>query len=514
MEGTIISLLPSVITIALIIFTRRIFLSLGTGIVLGAILIEQWNVFASVVTILEIMKGVFLGDSKILIFVLLIGMMTSLIYLSGGILAFSEWAINKVKTKFQAKMVTLLLGFIIFFDDACSCLLRGNVVRPITDNHRISRSKLSYLIHSTAAPIILIIPLSGMAAAVAAIMGGLLSDNGITNYGAFEAFVLTIPSNYYAITCLLMAFMVAYFGINLGQMRRDEKRAVEEGVLFDTSRGVVPGQSDNKLPARKDGKVIDLMLPVITLVVATIVIALWIGFRNIEGQITGSGILSNMDITTGLVYGSLLACVVSLIKLFMKRTSSKDITIAIFSGLKTTLPSVLILFLALITAEIIGELGVGTYLATFFSDSTSISWFSVIFFVLAAIMSFSTGSTFGTLILMLPIGAEIIAIIDPTFVIPVFGAVLAGCIFGEHSSPLSDTSILSSIGSGVHAIDHIMSQLPYALICGVVSIFGYMILGLTNSVVIGLLSTVLMLALVVLLLKNKFSTSNTYEFDA
>lgn len=495
MEGSILSLLPPIITIALTIITKRILLSLGVGILLGALLANGWNIAASVTTIISIIGTVF-TEGNIFLFVLIVGAMSALIYLSGGIHAFSEWAVKRVKTPFQAKLVTLLLGFVSFFDDAFSCLFRGSVIKPLTDQHNISHSKLAYLLHSTSAPVIILMPISAWAAFIAALMATIFADNGITQYQGYEAFLLTIPTNYYALTTILLVFAVAYFGINLGQMKRDEKRANEEGILFDTSRGTVPGQSAEELPTKEGGRLLDLFLPVSILVLLTIVIAGWGGISNTEGPLTPLNVLMNADVITALVYSGLVACAVSAIRLLARKTAGGEIVKAMYTGAKSVFPSVVILFMALMTAQVIGLLGVGEYLASLIDGNLSLVWLPVIFFVLSAFMSFSMGSTFGTFGLMLPIGAEIVAIVDVAYLIPVFGAVLAGCIFGEHSSPLSDTTILAAIGGGVHPIDHLMTQLPYAMVSSVVSIIGYVTLGFTKNIFIGLFATLASLAII------------------
>lgn len=499
MEGTLLSLLPPVITIALTIITKRILLSLGVGIIFGALLANGWNIAATFSTIGSIIVTV-LGEGSIFLFVLIIGAMSALIYLSGGIHAFSEWAVKKVKTPFQAKLVALLLGFVSFFDDAFSCLFRGSVIKPLTDRYNVSHSKLAYLLHSTSAPVIILMPISSWAAFIAALMATIFVDNGITQYQGYEAFLLTIPTNYYALSTIILVFVVAYFGINLGQMKRDERRAKEEGILFDTSRGTVPGQSAEELPAKSDGRLLDLFLPVIILVTVTIFLAARGGIAATEGAITPFKVLMNANVLGALVYGGLLACAFSIIRLLARKTAAGDIAKAVYTGAKSVLPSVVILFMALMTAQVIGLLGVGQYLASLIDGNMSLMWLPVIFFILSAFMSFSMGSTFGTFGLMLPIGAEIVAIVDVAYLIPVFGAVLAGCIFGEHSSPLSDTTILAAIGAGVHPIDHLMTQLPYAMVSSAVSIVGYVTLGLTKNIFIGLITMLAALAVIIVAL--------------
>jgi tetracycline resistance efflux pump len=515
MEGTILSLLPPVITIALTIITRRILLSLGVGIIFGALMASNWSLMATVTSIFDIALSV-LGEGNIFLFVLLIGALNTLIYISGGVHAFAEWAIQKVRTPFQAKLATIFLGFLCFFDDAFSCLFRGSLVRPITDKHRISRSKLAYMLHSTSAPVIIMLPISAWAGFIAALIGTILIDNGITQYAPFEAYLLTIPTNYYAMTTILLVIAVAYFKLNIGQMKRDENRATEEGILFDTTRGAVAGQEESTLPVRADGKLKDLLLPVFTLVTLAIIISAYIGISNIEGQVTPLQILMNTDVIKALVYSAIAAVIVAIIRLLGRKTPVSELTKAVGSGMKAVLPSVTILFMALMTAQIISKLGVGLYLASLIDENMSLAWLPVIFFLISAFMSFSMGSTFGTFGLMLPIGAEIVSIIDVTYLIPVFGAVLAGCIFGEHSSPLSDTTILASIGGGVHTIDHLLTQMPYALISSFVSIVGYVTLGFTKNIYIGLFATLLALGIVIYVLvktKDKSFKSGSAELE-
>ena len=269
------------------------------------------------------MKEVLLGDGKVLLFVILIGILSSLLYLSGGIYAFSEWGVKVAKTKRQAKMATMLLGFFTWFDDAFSCLFRGTVMRSVTDKYQISHSKLSYLIHSTSATIALLIPVSALSAFIVSIIAGVLTDTNITEFQALEAFLLSIPANYYTITTIVLVFIVAYFGINVGQMHRDEERAMNEGILFDTKHGKIPGAEADELPIRSDGKMGDLVYPVVTLVGVTVVSAIWIAMTS--GATNGSAmeLLKNTDVIQALVYGGLLSNLVIIARLLMRKTATE-----------------------------------------------------------------------------------------------------------------------------------------------------------------------------------------------
>ncbi|MBM7609298.1 tetracycline resistance efflux pump [Lysinibacillus composti] len=501
MEGTIFSLVPPIITIALIILTKRLLTSLGIGILLGALLYNQWNVFDSVTNVINIGVEVLLGDGKILIFVILIGIFSSLLYLSGGINAFSVWGVKVAKTRAQSQVAALLLGLFTWFDDAFSCLFRGTVMRSVTDKYNVSHSKLSYLIHSTSAPIALLIPVSALSAFIISIIDGVLDSTHITEYQALEAFLIAIPANFYTITTIVLVFIVAIFGINVGQMTRDEKRATEKGILFDTKHGKIPGAEESTLPTRTNGTMMDILLPVATLIVVTIIAAVTIGTG--EGSSSAIEVLKNTDIITSLLYGGATANLLILIRLVISKTSTNHISTTIISGVKTTLPSVTILFLALVTAQVISSLGVGQYLASLIQGNMSIAFLPVIFFVFAAFISYSIGSTLGTAGIMIPIGAEIVAAIDVTFLIAIIGAVLAGTVFGEHSSPLSDTTILASIGSSVHPIDHMMTQLPYAILSSISSIIGFLVVGFSKSILLGLLIALLVVVVGAFFLKNR-----------
>jgi tetracycline resistance efflux pump len=494
MEPSILSLLPPLVTIGLAIATRRILLSLLIGIALGALMTTGWNVVEAgelvygVVTELIYAEGAVTEEMYILAFVFLLGILTTLVYISGGLGAFAEWATTRVRTRVQAQLVPIVLGIVIFFDDAFSCLVGGNVSRSITDARRVSRAKLSYLVDSTAAPVIILMPISGWAAFIAVTMTDIFESNDITTYTGYEAFLRTIPTNYYAITALLFVFTVAAFGLNFGPMRRHEERAVHDGDLWDQSRGSVPGEADRKLRQRSDGRVSDLLLPVGVLIGVTLALALWIGITGTDGELTAMQVLANTDVIKALFYGGLAACLVSAALLLARRTPVSQIGRATWSGIVSMLTAAAVLALAWVTAEIISGLGIGEYLASFISTDLAYALLPAILFLLASFIAFSIGSTFGTFGLILPIAAEIVAAVDLDMLIPAFGAVLAGAIFGDHTSPLSDTTILSSIGSGIHLVDHVTTQLPYALVCSGASVVGFVVLGVTTNTVAGLVA--------------------------
>ncbi|TQM08990.1 Na+/H+ antiporter NhaC family protein [Pseudonocardia kunmingensis] len=503
MEPSLLSLLPPLVTIACAIATRRILISLALGIVLGALLYTQGNVLVAGAFVFDVAAGLVIDDGAvaeevyILGVVLLLGVLTSFIYVSGGLVAFASWAITKVRTRVQAQLVPVVLGIVIFFDDAFSSLVGGNVSRSITDQHRISRAKLSYLVDSTAAPVIILVPISGWAAFIAATMTGILDANGVTGISGYEAFLQSIPMNLYAITALLLAVAAAVLSLAFGPMRRHERLAVEDGVLFDSSRGPVPGEADRNLQARGDGRVGDLLWPVLVFTGVTVACALWIGIAGTDGPLSPMEVLANTDVIFSLFVGVVVACVLSAATLLRRRTPGALVGRAAVSGLRSMLMAAAVLFLAWVTAGVISELGIGEYLAGLIDAALPLAVLPVLLFALASFISFSIGSTFGTFGLLLPIAAEIALALDPGLLVPVFGAVLAGAIFGDHTSPLSDTTILSSIGSGIHLVDHVTTQLPFALVAAGASAVGYLALGVTGSGAAGLLVAVVVLAVAV-----------------
>jgi tetracycline resistance efflux pump len=505
-EPSLLSLLPPLVTIVCAIATRRILISLALGIVLGALLHAQGNVLVAGAFVLEVAGGLVVDDGEvaeevyILGAVLLLGVLTSLIYVSGGLVAFAAWAITKVRTRVQAQLVPVVLGIVIFFDDAFSSLVGGNISRPITDQHRISRAKLSYLVDSTAAPVIVLVPISGWAAFIAATMTGILDANGITGITGYEAFLQSVPMNLYAITALLLAIATAALSLAVGSMRRHELAAIEDGLLVDHSRGPVPGEADPTLEARGDGRVGDLLWPVLVLTGVTLICAVWLGIANTEGPLSPMEILANTDVIISLLIGVVTACLLTTGRLLARRTPGELVGRAAVAGLRSMLVAAVVLFLAWVTAGVISELGIGEYLAGIVDAALPLALLPVLLFALASFISFSIGSTFGTFGLLLPIAAEIAVALDPALLVPMFGAVLAGAIFGDHTSPLSDTTILSSIGSGIQLVEHVTTQLPFALVAAAAAAVGYVLLGVTGSGAVGLLAAVVTLAVAVGLL--------------
>ncbi|WP_102344997.1 Na+/H+ antiporter NhaC family protein [Bacillus sp. Marseille-P3661] len=516
MEGTIFSLIPPIVAILMVILTRRVLLSLGIGIVVGALILNDFSVMASIERVWEGFRAIFAGQNEetgaweintwnvyILLFLLLLGIMTAFISITGGSRAFGEWAEQRVKTRVGAQLVAAFLGIIIFIDDYFNALAVGQISRPLTDRQRISRAKLAYIIDSTSAPICVVSPISSWGAYIIAIIGTILTTHAITDMSAFSAFVQIIPMNLYVIATILLVFAVSIFNINIGPMKAHETRAVREGQVVDPEKGGIPGELKGDLPSSKKGKIIDLVIPILILVIGTVGSMIYTGAKAVEGTVTLLTIFENTDVATSLFYGGIMGVIVSFIMYVRHNMGGRLFFTGIWEGIKSMLPAVYILVFAWIIVDIIGALETGKYLAGIVERSNmNIAYLPAVIFIIAGLMAFSTGTSWGTFGIMLPIAGEIAASTDISILLPTLGAVLAGSVFGDHCSPISDTTILSSTGAGSHHIDHVLTQLPYALIAAAISFIGYIIVGITNNWFIGIGIVVALLILIIIVIRK------------
>lgn len=522
MEGSVLSLIPPILALLMVMLTRKVLPSLGVGIVVGALMLNfesgtnnfsSWKdnfIIDSVSQISLIVKGIFIDSGAIntwelyiIFFLLLLGMIASLIAVTGGSQAFGEWALRRVKTRVGAQLVTVLLGIIIFIDDYFNSLTVGNVGRPLTDRHRISRAKLAYLVDSTAAPMCVIAPVSSWGAYIITIIGGILMTHSVTQWEALQAFVLIAPMNFYAIFAIFMVVAVVYFKIDIGQMRIHEQRAIETGEVVNKEKGKVPGDQGD-VTAKVTGKVGDLVWPIVTLIVATVFFMVTTGIQGSEGNTSILTIFENTDVAAALVYGGLVSLAITLVLSFSRKLGASEVGGGLWAGIKSMMPAIFILIFAWTIISIISDLGTGEYLASIVSERMNVAYLPVLLFVIAGFMAFTTGTSWGTFGIMLPIAGDIAAATDISLMLPVLAAVLAGSIFGDHCSPISDTTILSSTGAGSHHIDHVLTQLPYALIIAGISIVGYLVLGFTGSAFVGFLAATVTFVIVIIILKKRF----------
>ncbi|NOH73228.1 Na+/H+ antiporter NhaC family protein [Vibrio pectenicida] len=509
-----ISLLPPLVALSLAIITRHVLLSLGVGIVLGATVLNDYSITNTISYMISTVSNVFVEDGgintwnmSILAFLVLLGMMTALLTLSGGTLAFAEWAQSRVKSKRGSKLLAAFLGVFIFVDDYFNSLAVGAISRPVTDRFYVSRAKLAYILDSTAAPMCVIMPASSWGAYIITIIGGILVSHGITEYSALGAYVRLIPMNFYAVFALLMVFAVVWFGLDVGKMRKHE-------IAASQGRGFGQGQVEDLQQAHEineeldiaqseKGKVTDLVLPIIFLIISTVASMLYTGGQSLSAdgkEFTVLGAFENTDVGTSLVYGGLVGLTFALFTVFKQGIALGEVSRTLWIGAKSMFGAILILIFAWTIGSIIGDMNTGKYLSTLAQGNIAAHWLPVILFLLAGLMAFSTGTSWGTFGIMLPIAGDMAAATEISLMLPMLSAVLAGSVFGDHCSPISDTTILSSTGARCDHIDHVSTQLPYALSVAAVSSVGFISLGMTSSIGISLaISSVAFLAVCVLL---------------
>ncbi|PFG55901.1 transporter (NhaC family) [Vibrio sp. ES.051] len=509
-----VSLLPPIVALTLAILTRRVLISLGVGIVLGSVLLNSWSIGDTASYVSSQVSSVFVEDGgintwnmSIVGFLVLLGMTTALLTLSGGTRAFAEWAQSRVKSKRGSKLLAACLGVFIFVDDYFNSLAVGAISRPVTDRFYVSRAKLAYILDSTAAPMCVIMPASSWGAYIITIIGGILVSHGITEYSALGAYVRLIPMNFYAVFALLMVFAVAWFGLDVGKMR-DHEISASQGRGFDKDKendSQEAHELNEELDIRESekGTVSDLVLPIVTLIIATIASMLYTGGQALAAdgkEFALLGAFENTDVGMSLIYGSLLGLAVALFTVIKQGLPMTEITRTLWIGAKSMFGAILILVFAWTIGSVIGDMKTGSYLSTLAQGNINPQWLPVILFLLSGLMAFSTGTSWGTFGIMLPIAGDMAGATDLALMLPMLSAVLAGAVFGDHCSPISDTTILSSTGARCNHIDHVSTQLPYALSVALVSCVGFITLGITASIALSLIAASVIFIMVCLAL--------------
>ncbi len=476
MIGTFWALIPAILAIALALIFKEVYSSLFAGILIGGIFyaVSTASGFTGFLThIFNDGLVAQLSDSYnagILIFLVVLGIMVVLMNKAGGSAAFGEWAKKHIKTKAGAQIATIILGILIFIDDYFNCLTVGSVMRPVTDKHGLSREKLAYLIDSTAAPICIIAPVSSWAAAVAGFAGE--GENG------FTLFCKAIPFNFYAILTIVMMFTLVLMKVEFGTMSKFEKAAQ---II----------NSDEAVPADSKGKVIDLVVPIIILIISCVIGMLYSGgFFNKDGAylnvIEG---FSNSDASVGLALGSFGALIITVFfYMFRKVLSFSGAMACIPEGFKAMVPAILILVLAWTLKGMTDSLGAKEYVAGLVTNAQGLkSFLPAIIFVIACGLAFATGTSWGTFGILIPICiAAFPNVADPIRIISI-SACMAGAVCGDHCSPISDTTIMSSAGAQCNHVNHVSTQLPYALSTAIISFICYIVAGFVHNAVIPLI---------------------------
>lgn len=519
MENTIWSLLPPIFAIAMVLLTRRVLLSLGVGIVASAFFIASFNISESFNLVWISFKDVFVEEAALntgkvflLLFVLLLGVLTAFVNMMGGTRAFGDWMIKRIKTRPGAQLMTMVLGILIFIDDYFNSLTVGQVAKPVTDKHHISRAKLSYIVDSTSAPVSVLVPISSWGAYIVGVLGTLLATHGVTDYTAFGGFLKVIPMNYYAWAALGVIIVIALKQADFGPMKKHEQRAMETGEVHNPENKEKVDET-TKLPVSNLGKIRDLITPIVVLFAATIVFIFWTGYQGAGADKSLMNIFGEAVIEDSLIYGGLIALLVTFI-LFSRHMKQGELTIRQFGkgvveGVKSMLPAFFILIFAWSIAFLIEELQTGEYLGGLIQQANlNLMFLPLIVFIMAAFIAFSTGTSWGSFGILLPIAGQIAAATDIELLLPLVAAVLAGGVFGDHCSPISDTTILSSAGAGCHHIDHVMTQLPYALTAAGVAGAGFLVLGMTDSTWLGFAAMLIVLGLLFYFLKSNSNSIN------
>ena len=467
--NTFWSLLPPIIAIALALITKEVYSSLFIGILVGGLLYSNFAFEATVLHVFNDGIVASVTDSYnmvILIFLVILGAMVCLMNKAGGSAAFGRWAEKNIKSRVGAQLASILLGCLIFIDDYFNCLTVGSVMRPITDKHNISRAKLAYIIDATAAPICIIAPISSWAAAVA----GFAEDGQ-----GFNLFLRAIPYNYYALLTIVMMVGLVVMKVDFGLMHTFERNAVENNDLFS---GVNPyASADEDVPEDK-GRVLDLVLPVVMLIICCVIGMIYSGgFFDGEGFITA---FSNSDASVGLMLGSAFALVFSFIYFLIRRSMSfKDMMGCIPEGFKAMVPAIMILTFAWSLKAMTDSLGAKYFVRDFVRTSaTGIQLLlPVIVFVIGCLLAFATGTSWGTFGILIPIVQNVFSMDNPMAIICI-SACMAGAVCGDHCSPISDTTIMASAGAQCDHVNHVSTQLPYAITCAAVSGVTYLIAGI------------------------------------
>ncbi len=496
--STFVAMLPPLVAIALALITKEVYSSLFVGILLGGLFVSNWNPVVALDSLLnEGIIAAISGTAGIFMFLVILGALVALVNKAGGSAAFGRWAKTHIKTRVGAMLATFVLGVLIFIDDYFNCLTVGSVMLPVTDSHRISRAKLSYIIDATAAPVCMIAPVSSWAAAVSQFAEG-------TGYSGIELFVRAIPYNFYSLLTFVFVIGLAVMKFDYGPMKRHEWNAINKGDLFTSGDRVDDGSDEAPNPR---GRVLDLILPVVVLVIISIIGLIYVGgFFSGADFVTAFG---DTDATVGLPWGALIALVATIIYLMARKIITfKEAMECIPKGFIAMVPAILILTFATSLKNMTGLLGADVFVGGLMDSAAAglASFLPAIIFIVACILAFSTGTSWGTFGILIPIVAAIFPS-DSTLLIIGMSACLAGAVCGDHCSPISDTTIMSSAGARCNHLNHVSTQLPYAITVAAISFVMYLLAAFIQSAYvllpIGIVLTVAVLFVLKAVTKDK-----------
>lgn len=476
--ATVFALLPPVIAIGLALITKEVYTSLLAGIITGGLLYSNFNLELMINTIFFQEDGGMvykLADAwnvGILVFLVMLGILVSMLNKAGGSAAFGKWASKHIKTRIGAQISVMILGVLIFVDDYFNCLTVGSVMRPVTDRHKVSRAKLSYIIDATAAPVCIIAPISSWAAAVTS---SVPEDSGING---FAVFLQTIPYNLYAILTLVMVLLVTVLRVDFGPMKKHEMNAIA-GDLFTTPGRPYEGNEEEVI--NEKAHVLDLILPVAVLIASCIVTMVYTG-----GFFEGASFVDAFaasDASVGLVLGGAVTLVFTFIYYMMRDVLSfEEFAKCIPEGFQSMIAPILILTMAWTLSGMTNLLGAKYFVADLVANSASAmqGFLPMIIFLVAAFLAFATGTSWGTFSILIPIVIGVFP--EGQMMVISIASCLAGAVCGDHCSPISDTTIMASAGGHCEHVNHVMTQLPYVLVVGSVCMVGYLLIGIFKAV--------------------------------
>jgi tetracycline resistance efflux pump len=476
--ATVFALLPPVIAIGLALITKEVYTSLLAGIITGGLLYSNFNLELMINTIFFQEDGGMvykLADAwnvGILVFLVMLGILVSMLNKAGGSAAFGKWASKHIKTRIGAQISVMILGVLIFVDDYFNCLTVGSVMRPVTDRHKVSRAKLSYIIDATAAPVCIIAPISSWAAAVTS---SVPEDSGING---FAVFLQTIPYNLYAILTLVMVFLVTVLRVDFGPMKKHEMNAIA-GDLFTTPGRPYEGNEEEVI--NEKAHVLDLILPVAVLIASCIVAMVYTG-----GFFEGASFVDAFaasDASVGLVLGGAVTLVFTFIYYMMRDVLSfEEFAKCIPEGFQSMIAPILILTMAWTLSGMTNLLGAKYFVADLVANSASAmqGFLPMIIFLVAAFLAFATGTSWGTFSILIPIVIGVFP--EGQMMVISIASCLAGAVCGDHCSPISDTTIMASAGGHCEHVNHVVTQLPYVLVVGSVCMVGYLLIGIFKAV--------------------------------
>ena len=490
--GTFWAFVPAIVAIVLALITKQVYLSLFAGIFVGAMFLADGNPLQAISNLFITMGNQLGNNGGILIFLVILGIFAVLMVKSGGSQAYGEWAASKIKTKKGAQLATIGLGCLIFVDDYFNCLTVGNAMRPVTDKHKISHSKLAYLIDSTAAPICIIAPISSWAAAVTGFLGS--DSDGLVD------FIKTIPFNMYALFTIAMMIIFVVLKLDLFKMKKNEKIAESSGDLY-AGETDLPTE-DISCDKSVKGKVMNLVFPIVTLIVCCVGAMVFNDYfydwdAGIIGTTPQSGspieAFANCDAGSSLAMGSAIALIITFVYYICTKTLKFSACMeSIAEGFKSMVPAILILTFAWTLCALMGAKGQeGSLNAREFinnafgfnsqteqtSSTMAMGVIPALFFILACLISFSTGTSWGTFGTLIPISLCMAGGSTPAMIYLCMSAVLAGAVYGDHVSPISDTTIMASTGARCNHLDHVKTQFPYATLVALLCFIVYLSMG-------------------------------------